>query len=265
MGQGDYPCSDDTDCATTVIPGSQCVADPEAPTDGYCGYAGAICSSDADCDFGSCGSDGTCKGYLGDPCTGMNDCLGYFQCGTDNTCGGPGALAVYQGGSCTSDAATADGTDSSGAAVYYCDAPPADGMEIGSACGNDSVCSSGYCDLTTFTCAARLTASARARKSKRQTQQQFHAVGPSSVKKTCQNGFTACPVVSKARLGNRVGFECVDTDSAIESCGGCAGSGGGVDCTSLPGVDGVSCSVGQCKIQSCMPGSVLSKDGRSCI
>jgi hypothetical protein len=68
----------------------------------------------------------------------------------------------------------------------------------------------------------------------------------------CPPGHLRCPV-----LHGRGGMECVDVASDIESCGGCVdwdgtalGTGvrSGVDCTSLEGVDGVSCMEGVCMV-----------------
>lgn len=47
-------------------------------------------------------------------------------------------------------------------------------------------------------------------------------------------------------LGKPVGWECVDTSSDVESCGGCewpvSGKGRGEDCSSLEGVSEVTVS-----------------------
>jgi hypothetical protein len=38
----------------------------------------------------------------------------------------------------------------------------------------------------------------------------------------------------------------------------------GQDCTALPGVADVSCLSGECIVHRCMPGHVLSHDGKRC-
>nr|XP_019002407.1 uncharacterized protein I203_04888 [Kwoniella mangroviensis CBS 8507]OCF65868.1 hypothetical protein I203_04888 [Kwoniella mangroviensis CBS 8507] len=79
-----------------------------------------------------------------------------------------------------------------------------------------------------------------------------------------------CPVDSTACLlaGSESSYECLDTDSELESCGGCIHSSiialgdtpaGGVDCTSLPGAapDGVTCLEGRCIVYDCDEGYEL--------
>ncbi|WWC85297.1 uncharacterized protein L201_000159 [Kwoniella dendrophila CBS 6074] len=75
----------------------------------------------------------------------------------------------------------------------------------------------------------------------------------------CPEGSKACKVPGT----NGIDFECIDTDSELESCGGCVHgefSAGndiyepqGIDCTSLPGITsgGVSCDQGLCKASAC--------------
>jgi hypothetical protein len=72
----------------------------------------------------------------------------------------------------------------------------------------------------------------------------------------CENGRSAC-----ALPGNKYGFECIDTQSSVDSCGGCAfplpGALKGQDCASLPHVANVDCVSGKCVIASCARGFVL--------
>lgn len=56
---------------------------------------------------------------------------------------------------------------------------------------------------------------------------------------------TECPIP-----GLEDTLECVDTQSNIESCGGCTNAGG-VDCTAIKGADAVVCTAGTCVI-SCV-------------
>lgn len=56
----------------------------------------------------------------------------------------------------------------------------------------------------------------------------------------CPQGWTSCPVAH----GKKIAYECVATQSDLESCGGCAGiEGQGVDCSALVGVNDVSVSL----------------------
>jgi hypothetical protein len=66
----------------------------------------------------------------------------------------------------------------------------------------------------------------------------------------CDAGAELCPMPLK-------GFECLNTSSDLEACGGCPFQQGSVDCTSLPGVDHVECIGGECKVNSCARGWVL--------
>jgi len=95
----------------------------------------------------------------------------------------------------------------------------------------------------------------------------------------CPAGETACPIAgsnsfrafntsSNKRLdfaGAAGGFECLDTRSSLESCGGCASTGEGKDCTTIPHSAGVGCSAGQCVVFSCEPGYVASLNSAKCL
>lgn len=58
----------------------------------------------------------------------------------------------------------------------------------------------------------------------------------------CPTGLDACPI-SGAKEGD---FECLDTVTELESCGGCASLGSGQDCTAIPGAWNVGCDQGRC-------------------
>ena len=57
----------------------------------------------------------------------------------------------------------------------------------------------------------------------------------------CPTGLDACPVSSLA--GD---YECLDTTTELESCGGCTSLGEGQDCTSIEGAWNVGCHQGSC-------------------
>lgn len=83
----------------------------------------------------------------------------------------------------------------------------------------------------------------------------------------CDAGFTACGLYSGSSRGS---YECIDTTSDLESCGGCfvplhEKSSIGVDCTSLIGVADVLCKAGSCFVQSCMPGYQVAFDNSMCV
>lgn len=53
---------------------------------------------------------------------------------------------------------------------------------------------------------------------------------------------TACPISKSSK-----GWECLDTRSALDSCGGCL-SAGGINCLNIPGVMGVGCVDSTCEV-----------------
>ncbi|KAF8151730.1 hypothetical protein B0H34DRAFT_678288 [Crassisporium funariophilum] len=86
--------------------------------------------------------------------------------------------------------------------------------------------------------------------------------------KRCPKGLTACAILGR----NLKSWECVDTQSDLESCGGCMLSlhpnfpeTDGVDCTAITGVSDVSCGQGQCIVHRCMPGYDVNFSGNSCV
>lgn len=81
--------------------------------------------------------------------------------------------------------------------------------------------------------------------------------------KMCPVGYDACPIPTATGLS--ADYECIDTTSELESCGGCASLGEGQDCTAIPGVWNVACTRGQCQVSSCAPGFTLSKAEGRCI
>ncbi|KAK4054077.1 hypothetical protein OIV83_001102 [Microbotryomycetes sp. JL201] len=114
---------------------SECVQD-STTRKYFCGYAGARCTSDSQCDFGKCSGDpdrpGQCLGGLGDPCEGVEGaddslCLGNLGCSLSKygspVCGGLGAECLYTG-----------------------DYVPGDTP-------NNAACVSGFCDKRTLRCA----------------------------------------------------------------------------------------------------------------
>ncbi|TCD63411.1 Dihydroxyacetone synthase [Steccherinum ochraceum] len=81
----------------------------------------------------------------------------------------------------------------------------------------------------------------------------------------CKVGYTACGVFGKSQA-----WECVDTQSDLESCGGCTvpltfGSSRDVDCTAIQGVSDVSCVAGRCAVGRCLAGYTRSYDNSYCI
>ncbi|KAF8237843.1 hypothetical protein L208DRAFT_1245223 [Tricholoma matsutake] len=77
----------------------------------------------------------------------------------------------------------------------------------------------------------------------------------------CPAGLDACPIVGAWR-GD---YECLDTTTELESCGGCVSLGRGQDCTAIPGAWNVGCEQGHCAVYTCAGGFELAPHGTSCI
>ncbi|KAA1096835.1 hypothetical protein PGT21_029784 [Puccinia graminis f. sp. tritici] len=86
----------------------------------------------------------------------------------------------------------------------------------------------------------------------------------SSVNDNCPTGLSACPISSGMPLSPTAGFECLDVLQEVTSCGGCASTGQGVDCTTIKGVSSSGCSEGKCKIFSCKTGYQYSSIHNIC-
>lgn len=78
---------------------------------------------------------------------------------------------------------------------------------------------------------------------------------------SCNPGLTACLVPG----GRANRYECLDTTSTLDSCGGCTSQGQGADCTALDGASDVQCLHGKCLISSCDKGWLLAFNGTMCI
>jgi len=193
----------------------------------YCGIAGAPCTSADNCDNGGC-SGGVCTGGLGDPCTLDSECTGNIYC-----------LNPNQESTGIPLCGASEASDGTGA---YCD----------DFCGaGNFLCVSGVCDGNTGSCFPSLINASQRAKARRRTL---------SIRGSrCPASHSACPVA-----GSRLGFECVDISSNLEQCGGCA-STGGVDCTTLPGVEAVGCVSGRCEIWSCDSSSIWDALTASCV
>ncbi|KAH9944387.1 uncharacterized protein BXZ73DRAFT_96876 [Epithele typhae] len=80
---------------------------------------------------------------------------------------------------------------------------------------------------------------------------------------------SVCPAGMEACLTSTTGlsdnFECVDTSSDLESCGGCASVGAGEDCTAITGSKNVGCRAGECVVLTCASGFLKSVDNKTCV
>lgn len=67
-------------------------------------------------------------------------------------------------------------------------------------------------------------------------------------------------------------FECVDTQNALDSCGGCVGpesdngtGNTGRDCSAIENTDKVRCGKGRCVVDKCRNGYKVGIGGDSCV
>ena len=77
----------------------------------------------------------------------------------------------------------------------------------------------------------------------------------------CPLELSACAVDPSAK---RPLFECIDTTSTLDSCGGCSSEGTGVDCSQIEGADDVLCEGGRCVVRQCEKGWDVNGDGSAC-
>ncbi|KAF8886718.1 hypothetical protein BD779DRAFT_603449 [Infundibulicybe gibba] len=84
-----------------------------------------------------------------------------------------------------------------------------------------------------------------------------------------------CPIYKNTKGTTMLaGYECVDVANDLESCGGCVdfssrdgrkSEDGGRDCSAIPGVDTVKCTLGKCAIKRCRSGYKKARSGDGCI
>lgn len=128
--------------------------------------------------------------------------------------------------------------------LVACDYPTSNFEPTDCHCG--FVCTNGYVrcgtnsciDTATQVCQSGVPVSARKRRSEG----------------VCPTGKRRCPV-------GLSGWECIDTQTDLESCGACPGQSGGVDCSVLAGTGAVECKDGVCLVLSCLTDYDLSKNG----
>ncbi|ORY34836.1 hypothetical protein BCR39DRAFT_133020 [Naematelia encephala] len=96
----------------------------------------------------------------------------------------------------------------------------------------------------------------------------------------CPGGSVACPIpahessqspealsTSLNSLADwfKIGFECIELDSELNSCGGCLALGSGQDCSSIANARATGCESGSCAVYSCFDGYVVSPDRSTCV
>lgn len=80
----------------------------------------------------------------------------------------------------------------------------------------------------------------------------------------CPKELHACTVYTPH--GGEWAYECVDFETELEACGGCASSGDGQDCTAIPNAMSVGCNRGSCESEApdCCLDSILTKPVYTC-
>lgn len=171
-------------------------------------------------------------------------------------------------------------------------------------CTNDDMCSSGSCSPSGYICVSGPSQAARRRRSYGSTAltrraemagipvpgqgvRRSRLVPQAQARSTnafCPRGQSACSLA--ASLDPADGYDCLDTLSSLEMCGGCPtgtdlsdpSAPSGVDCSTLPGVNDVECDGGRCRIRasnrhpmrllrgavSCQAGLIQSPDNTGC-
>ncbi|ORY85309.1 hypothetical protein BCR35DRAFT_289978 [Leucosporidium creatinivorum] len=215
------------------------------------------------------------------------------NCGaTENQC--PTSYANGQGSTCVSgicQPSTCDTGYAFDASISACRQVTSDPQNCGSV-GNVCTtlngvagCQNGECTTLSCTpplqlfngkCVGSPSASARAR------QKLKKRVSNKSVK-LCPGKESACPIVGSTsfllaqasgfkafrsqdieKVEAAGGYECLDTDYTLESCGGCASMGEGQNCALIPHAHSTGCNSGKCMVFSCTAGFKPTWNGAGC-
>ncbi|KAM0788480.1 hypothetical protein ACM66B_001613 [Microbotryomycetes sp. NB124-2] len=259
-----------------------------------CGKVGNVCPSSYRnggaglCILGVCQT--TCSGlfdfdflfgFCRDVSSDVNNC---GKCGS--VCTLPGASATQCiSGACQATACQAGYTLKNGACTQIdttCDVNNCG--SVGHVCtfspaGASGICQNSKCVLTN--CPAGYTLSngvcTQMNGSQRARAKRDKVTKPKSL---CPEHETACPIVGSASFASvssftdmspgaleklSGGYECLDTSQSLESCGGCASTGEGQDCTKIRGAVGVGCDAGSCVVFSCQAGWRPNLSGTKCV
>ncbi|GAA5950229.1 hypothetical protein JCM3765_004247 [Sporobolomyces pararoseus] len=72
-----------------------------------------------------------------------------------------------------------------------------------------------------------------------------------------------CPMTLATCLTS-TSYECIDIETDPQQCGACT-EDGGVDCSTLEGVETAGCVEGKCEVWACAPGYDYLLETRSCV
>ncbi|ODN84379.1 hypothetical protein L202_00340 [Cryptococcus amylolentus CBS 6039] len=99
----------------------------------------------------------------------------------------------------------------------------------------------------------------------------------------CPGGSVACPITDEGHQATpesaaaldgslnsladwfKIGFECVELETELNSCGGCLALGSGQDCSLISNARATGCESGSCQVYSCFEGYVVSPDRKTCV
>ncbi|GHJ88016.1 hypothetical protein NliqN6_4418 [Naganishia liquefaciens] len=227
--QGDYQCSETSSCIRSTCRGSDggCTVEDGTGNNQNMGPSG-------DCPSLFCRA-GVCSNV---PPATLGD-----ECDEDLDCAGSDGQASFRSLlNCGSGEGGVKRCGSGGAPCV-----PLDGGATGHA---PDLCISGLC--SEYSCTdALVTPGFRKRGG---------LVGQARIPtRLCPGNLYPCPVYPK-------GYECIDIQNSLESCGGCVGRNlPGIDCSADVNAAEIACIRGRCVIAKCSPGYVVAVENNTCV
>lgn len=263
-----------------------------------CGSVGNVCPSSYSnggtgyCLLGTCTTScshlfdfDSLLGFCRDVSSDTNNC---GKCGAK--CSLPGAAATTcRSGTCLATVCNAGFTLQNGACTQVnLDSDVNNCGQLGKVCqflpaGATGVCANRQCQLTgcpsgyvlqSGVC-TRSTASqrARAKKSKIAVPKSLcpspnevacPIIGSSTYQRAVAQHFTSATEFTGVFAGEG-GYECLDITQSLDSCGGCASTGEGQDCTKIRGAVSMGCESSKCVVYSCEAGWKPALSGDRCV
>ncbi|GAA5982665.1 hypothetical protein JCM10908_006738 [Rhodotorula pacifica] len=173
---------------------------------------------------------------------------------------------MTRGASCTQDPTFSCGYNSATGSKMYCAAQTGTCQEhvtsIGGSCDYDRL---GACGITTDGSRTQLYPSTLNGACTCVVQANVIVAPSARARARRRRAVNVCPGTESAcSVGSLAGYECIDTESNLEQCGGCL-SDGGVDCTAIEGVAAVDCVGGRCEISACEDGFAYEPVSEQCV